>query len=141
MTENKRFIGSSGGVYDQYKEDRFAWSEWEDIIQIMNNLNEKARERSKALSKLQKENEGLKCRIKKLQIELDNYSEIFNELNALIDENEQLQRKNDNLVNMIARVQYRADLIKEENEQLKQDIEHCANQFKDDGKNVLLGLK
>lgn len=56
----KRFIGSSGGVYDQYKSDRFAWSEWEEIIQIMNNLNEKARERSKALSKLQKENEQLK---------------------------------------------------------------------------------
>ena len=56
MIENKRFIGSSGGVYDQYKSDRFAWSEWEEIIQIMNNLNEKATERSKALSKLQKEN-------------------------------------------------------------------------------------
>ena len=56
----KRFIGSSGGVYDQYKSDRFAWSEWEEILQIMNNLNEKARERSKALSKLQKENEQLK---------------------------------------------------------------------------------
>lgn len=59
MTE-KRFIGSSGGVYDQYKNDRFAWSEWEEILQIMNNLNEKAIERSKALSKLQKENEQLK---------------------------------------------------------------------------------
>ena len=62
MIEN-RFIGSSGGVYDQYNSDRFAWSEWEEILQIMNNLNEKARERSKALSKLQKENEELKQRI------------------------------------------------------------------------------
>jgi len=62
MSENKRFIGSSGGVYDQYKSDRFAWSEWEEIIQIMNNLNEKAIERSKALSKLQKVNEKLKSR-------------------------------------------------------------------------------
>lgn len=59
MTE-KRFIGSSGGFYDQYKNDRFTWAEWEEILQIMNNLNEKARERSKALSKLQKENEQLK---------------------------------------------------------------------------------
>ena len=64
MTEN-RFIGSSGGVYDQYKKDRFIWSEWEEIIQIMNNLNEKARERSKALSKLQKENEQLKEDLKR----------------------------------------------------------------------------
>ena len=61
----KRFIGSSGGVYDQYKSDRFTWScEWEEIIQIMNNLNEKAIERSKALSKLQKENEQLNQEIK-----------------------------------------------------------------------------
>ena len=36
MTE-KRFIGSNGGVYDQYKGDRFTWAEWEEIIQIMNN--------------------------------------------------------------------------------------------------------
>ena len=62
----KRFIGSSGGVYDQYKSDRFAWSEWEEIIQIMNNLNEKARERSKALSKLQKENNLLKEKLNEI---------------------------------------------------------------------------
>ena len=31
--------------------------------------------------------------------------------------------------------------LKKENELLKQDIEHCANQFKEDGKNVLLGLR
>lgn len=59
MTQ-KRFIGSSGGVYDQYKGDRFTWAEWEEILQIMNNLDEKARERSKALSKLQKKYEELK---------------------------------------------------------------------------------
>ena len=41
-------------------------------------------------------------------------------------ENEYLKKKNNNLINMIARVQYRADLIKEENEQLKQDLgEYC----------------
>jgi len=45
---------------------------------------------------------------------------ICDELNQLVDENEQL---------------------KKENELLKQDLEHCANQFKEDGKNVLLGLK
>lgn len=31
--------------------------------------------------------------------------------------------------------------LKKENELLKQDLEHCANQFTNDGKNVLLGLK
>ena len=70
MTANKRFIGSSGGVYDQYNNNRFAWSEWEEIIQIMNNLNEKARERSKALSKLQKENDELKQENKQLQFRI-----------------------------------------------------------------------
>ena len=58
MTE-KRFVGGSYGFYDRYKDDRLLWSEWEEIIPLMNNLDEKARERSKALSKLQKENEQL----------------------------------------------------------------------------------
>lgn len=31
--------------------------------------------------------------------------------------------------------------LEKENKLLKQDLGHCANQFKDDGKNVLLGLK
>ena len=31
--------------------------------------------------------------------------------------------------------------LKKENELLKQNLEHCANQFTNDGKNVLLGLK
>lgn len=70
MTE-KRFIGSSGGVYDQYKGDRFTWAEWEEIIQIMNNLNEKAIERSKALSKLQKENNKIKSLLLKKIKELN----------------------------------------------------------------------
>jgi SMC interacting uncharacterized protein involved in chromosome segregation len=66
MTE-KRFVGGSYGFYDRYKEDRFLWSEWEYIINIMNNLDEKARERSKALSKLQKENEDLKEQLRNLR--------------------------------------------------------------------------
>lgn len=56
----KRFIGSYAGFYDKYKENKLLWSEWEEITRILNNLNEKSVERSKALSKLQKENEQLK---------------------------------------------------------------------------------
>lgn len=56
----KRFIGSYAGFYDKYKENRLLWSEWEEITRILNNLNEKSVERSKALSKLQKENKQLK---------------------------------------------------------------------------------
>lgn len=66
MTE-KRFIGSYAGFYDKYKENRLLWSEWEEITRILNNLNEKSVERSKALSKLQKENNQLKKQNKELK--------------------------------------------------------------------------
>lgn len=110
MTE-KRFIGSSGGVYDQYKSDRFAWSEWEEILQIMNNLNEKARERSKALSKLQKENEQLKKLLECSREEANDYCEELmgkdefirlykRELDDALAENKQLQAKLDSLNNV-----------------------------------------
>ena len=52
--------------------------------------------------------------------ELLGTNDLLDELNRLSDENEKL---------------------KKENELLKQDLEHCANQFTDDGKNILLGLK
>lgn len=42
------------------------------------------------------------------------------DMNTLNDENEQL---------------------KSENKRLKKDLEHCANQFTDDGKNLLLSLR
>ena len=60
---NKRFVGGECGFFDRYKEDRLLWSEWEEIIEIMNNLDKKARERGKALSKFQKENNELKQRL------------------------------------------------------------------------------
>ena len=101
MTE-KRFIGSSGGVYDKYKGDRFTWAEWEEIIQIMNNLNEKARERSKALSKLQKENEQLEKLLKCRREEANDYCE-------------ELMGK-DEFIRLYKRI---GDELKEENEQLK----------------------
>lgn len=50
----------------------------------------------------------------------ENALEVMDLLNEFNDENKQL---------------------KKENELLKQDLEHCANQFKEDGKNILLGLK
>lgn len=83
MTQ-KRFIGSNGGVYDQYKGDRFTWAEWEEIIQIMNNLNEKARERSKALSKLQKENEQLEKLLECSREEANDYCEELMEKDEFI---------------------------------------------------------
>ena len=64
MTE-KRFTTNGYKIYDTFH-DGTHWlvTEVEEIVEIMNNLDTKARERSKALSKLQKENEQLKNNIK-----------------------------------------------------------------------------
>ena len=63
MTEKKRFTTSGYKIYDTFH-DGVHWLvnevEAEEIVEVMNNLDLKARERSKALSKLQKENEQLK---------------------------------------------------------------------------------
>lgn len=101
MTE-KRFIGSGGGIYDQYKGDRFTWSEWEEILRLMNNLNEKARERSKALSKLQKENEQLKKQLQKIQDSFEvnwtqNYIEFDRDRLYIKDNNTEIRLNDRNL--------------------------------------------
>ena len=63
----KRFTTNGYKIYDTFH-DGMHWLvnevEAEEIVEIMNNLDTKARERSKALSKLQKENEQLKNNIK-----------------------------------------------------------------------------
>ena len=61
MTE-KRFSTNGYYIYDHFKEDKWLVNEVEVkyIVTKMNNLDIKARERSKALSKLQKKNEQLK---------------------------------------------------------------------------------
>lgn len=92
MTE-KRFIGSSGGVYDQYKGDRFTWAEWGEVLRIMNNLDEKARERSKALSKLQKENEQLKTGINSLKLIVRNWEALDEEKDEQLDRQNQALKK------------------------------------------------
>ena len=58
----KRFTTNGYKIYDTFH-DGMHWLlnevEAEEIVEVMNNLDIKARERSKALSKLQKENEQL----------------------------------------------------------------------------------
>ena len=123
----KRFIGSSGGVYDQYKSDRFAWSEWREILQIMNNLNEKAIERSKALSKLQKENDQLRELMKDLKHEYDSLHDTCAKLDKKVkcvqeeanDYCEELMGK-DEFIRLYRR---QRDKVIEENEQLKMEID------------------
>ena len=66
MTE-KRFTTNGYKIYDTFH-DGIHWLvnqvEANEIVDKMNNLDSKARERSKALSKLQKENEQLKQQLK-----------------------------------------------------------------------------
>ena len=64
----KRFTTNGYKIYDTFH-DGMHWlvTEVEEIVVIMNNLDTKARERSKALSKLQKENEQLKNNIKEVK--------------------------------------------------------------------------
>lgn len=77
MTE-KRFSTNGYYIYDHFH-DGERWLvnevEAEEIVSIMNNLDTKARERSKALSKLQKENNELKSIVEYLKNQLNNYSE------------------------------------------------------------------
>lgn len=63
----KRFTTNGYKIYDTFH-DGIHWLvnqvEANEIVDKMNNLDSKARERSKALSKLQKENEQLKQQLK-----------------------------------------------------------------------------
>ena len=100
----KRFTGGSYGVYDNYKEDRLLWTEWEEVTGIMNNLDLKARERGKALSKLQKENEQLKTTIQ--QLTNDNTKQ-KKKLNTAMKEIEQLKEHQRTLEAKIVRLKDR----------------------------------
>ncbi len=73
MTE-KRFSTNGHYIYDHFKgEERWLVNEVEaqEIVDVMNNLDTKARERSKALSKLQKENNEIKQLIHTMLVQID----------------------------------------------------------------------
>ena len=61
--------------------------------------------------------------------------------------NSQKQRIDEQKEIILIKDKIRMDLLKEneqlksENKILKEDLEHCANQFTDDGKNILLSLR
>ena len=69
----KRFTTNGYYIYDHFKGNEWLVNEVEaeEIVEIMNNLDMKTRERSKALSKLQKENEQLKQREQTLTAKID----------------------------------------------------------------------
>ena len=70
MTE--RFVTGGYKIYDTYKEEEYLVNnvDAQRIVDTMNNLDTKARERSKALSKLEKENEQLKQQVEDLEFKL-----------------------------------------------------------------------
>jgi len=73
MTE-KRFSTNGHYIYDHFNdEERWLVNEVEanEIVNVMNNLDTKARERSKALSKLQKENNEIKQLIHTMLIQME----------------------------------------------------------------------
>ena len=73
------------------------------------------------------------------------------ECNAIIEANneiDKLKRENKKLNELCVKYGFEVGRLEEENEQLKQenrklkgDLQHCANQFTNDGKNVLLSLR
>jgi len=105
MTE-KRFTTNGYYIYDYFKEEKWLVNEVEveEIVMVMNNLDTKARERSKALSKLQKENEQLNEKNKELKQEIGDLGtahaeeinkiedEFYEEILKLEKENEQLKK-------------------------------------------------
>ena len=79
----------------------------------------------------------------------------INKMNELADENEQLKTQLQNTsdqrdefhrgarenANRVGELERENEQLKQENKKLKEDLEHCANQFTNDGKNVLLNLR
>ena len=88
----KRFTTNGYKIYDTFH-DGIHWLvnqvEANEIVDKMNNLDSKARERSKALSKLQKENEKLKIFLKAVNEEL---SLANRDCDILEEENKQLKQ-------------------------------------------------
>ena len=93
MTEKRFNMNKSGDLYDKnnllmlnfgYSYDGVGCKR---IIDLLNELND--------------DNGQLKHRIVELQNDLNNYSEIFNELNCLIDENEELKSENKRLTDKL----------------------------------------
>ena len=82
------------------------------------------------------ENFALKTENEQLKKEAEQKMKFYNENKELKQTINRLKQNIDEL--LIINVE--EELLKE-NERLKKDLEHCANRFADDGKNVLLSLR
>ena len=62
-------------------------------------------------------------------------------MNDLAEENEELKYSLSVYMVDLNKYKDRCSVLEQENEKLKKDLEHCANIFTDDGKNLLLSLR
>ena len=77
---------------------------------------------------------------KRLKKEAEEYNEDAMSYQTLYEQQlETIHRLKKNIDELLS-VDIEEELLKE-NERLKKDLEHCANRFADDGKNVLLSLR
>ena len=95
----KRFATNRYYIYDHFKEDSWLVNEVEaqEIVDIMNNLDIKARENSKALSTLQKKYNALHEENQQLKEDIDELDKKSDELHdekiRLIRDNTRLKKK------------------------------------------------
>ena len=131
MTTNKRFECEKGSriiIDNETKLHYIMTLDWECrlITKVLNNFVEENEQLKQKIISLDDARYSYKQDWKQASIDCDVYKDEINYLKdenkRLIGEKEQLQKKIDNLVNMTARVQYRADIIKEENENFKKAL-------------------
>lgn len=146
MTENKRF---NLAFYDEYDgtfsiQDKLYWKEnkhlhsLDEIVDLLNELSSENKKLEKENLDLSEELDYYKTKCASLETGL---FQADRENGQLLKENKELQGKASSWkITASEQIMEQSKLMKE-NEKLKQDLEHCANQFKNDGKNVLLGLK
>ena len=68
------------------------------------------------------------------------YHEDLLEIFTVTDVLENIELSPEEIVGCLNQLVEKNEQLKEENKKLKENLEHCANQFTNDGKNVLLSL-
>lgn len=102
MTDNLRFGTNNYKIYDHYKEEEYLVNcvDADDITTLLNNLDLKARNRSKALSKLQLQYNDLEFEHQNTLNVLDDFINIVNRLQAHPNDSQILNVAKDMLLNM-----------------------------------------
>ena len=133
MTE-KQFIQKGYSIINTQTDELVNASSDESAEIITDWLNDL----SNKYAEVRKENYGNLDGINYYQEENGHLSERISDLEY---ENEELKKQRYYLYSDIVRLVEENEQLKQENRKLKEDLEHCANQFTNDGKNVLLSLR